>query len=350
MRPFGDLDPATSAFEFSQGHFLFCLGCDYLVLEGLTFRFTQPNAVSFEGSDFILVQDNDFGHNANSNDNAYSIFISYSQGVMVRRNRAFDSRYWGGTPNSKGITFMVSGDEADMWACYNEVWDIIGQGICTKSGVSNLHVVGNYVHDVGTCVDIPSERCHWQGCDGEPDGHTYPGGNWTVRENLLERCGAGVNPGGDENPDAAYFGSRIYNNLFLDCDRGVTLNVWAMDTFIRNNIFQGGTSGIYFNNSAGEDRWPDWFLSRGLDSDYNIFNAESALIARINWTGGGEHPLTLDEFRASYDGEEHSLETDPMLDADFTPLEGSPALGSGDPSVYGAAGSVNIGLFPFYAP
>ena len=357
VRPFADTDMSSATFEASQGHFISAIGCPYLVMEGLTFRFTQSAASFFENCDFLLIQDNDFGHNANGNDNAYSIFISYSQGVMVRRNKAFDSRYWGGAgSNSKGITFMVSGDEEPLYACYNEVWDILNGGITTKSGVSNLHVVGNYIHDVGSCVQVPGPRCHWHGCEGEGDqGHTFASGNWTIRENILERCGSGIsyNSRASEHHDFSYeYRNYAFNNLFIDCTYGVNIGPWTVGQTIRNNIFMGSGVGLYLNNAAGEDRWPDWFLARGLDSDYNIFDTDTAIQAHINWTGAGRHPLSLADYQADYEGEENSFETLPLLDDNnhYRPLPGSPSLGLGDPAMYQGSDQVNIGLWPFFSP
>ncbi|MCD6498206.1 MAG: hypothetical protein J7M25_07925 [Deltaproteobacteria bacterium] len=353
IRPPAGMDMTQATFEASQGQFLSAIGCPYMVMEGLTFRYTQPSASHFEGSDYLLVQDNDFGHNANGDDNSYSIFIAYSQGVMVRRNLAHDSRYWGGNgSNSKGITFMVSGDEADLWACSNEVWGMLNGGITTKGGVSNLHVVGNWIHDVGQCIQPPGPRCNWKGCDGEGDeGHTYPGGNWTIRENILERCGSGIAYASNEDSSNEY-GSRVFNNLFIDCKHGIHVSQWSVGQMVRNNAFIGSGVGIYFNNSAGEKRWPDWFLNRGFDSDFNVFHVDDSIVARVDWTGSGDHPLTLDTYRASYAGETHSLEANPSLDASdqYKPLAGSPCLNTGDPSVYKNATKVNIGLWPFFLP
>jgi len=84
-------------------------------------------------------------------------------------------------------------------------------------------------------------------------------------------------------------------------------------------------------------------------------NADAPVISHIPLLfepGSGEHPLTLDEYRASYAGETHSLEASPSLDASdqYKPLAGSPCLNAGDPSVYKNATKVNIGLWPFFLP
>jgi hypothetical protein len=336
------------AFEFSQGKFLFSVGSDYMTIRGLTIRYTQDSAISLEASDFVLVEENDFGHNANGDDNAYSIFLSYSQGGVIRHNRAFDSRYWGGTANSRGITVMSGGDETGPWICNNEVWDIIGSGITTKSGVSNAKVVGNYVHDVGTCVEIPSQRCHWQGCEGVPNGHTYPGGAWDVRENIFERCATGVQVMGNYGDESeALLPSSVYNNLFLDNQYGIQITAFTKDTLIRNNIFAGSGAGILYGNESGENRYADWHMARNNRSDFNFFATPVAIMEHPNWSGAAYYPVSLEDFVQTYGGEANSLSGDPMLDATdgYRPLPGSPVLNSGDASMY-QADTANMGPHP----
>ncbi len=339
MLPFADMDVSSTAFEASQGSFFHSVGGDYQVVDGLTIRFTQSTAIFFEGAQHILIQNGDFAHDANGNDNSYSLRLWGADGALVRRNRVSDSRYWGGAVNSHGITFMVGGDEADMWVCENEIFDTIGYGVSTKGGSSNVHVVGNYLHDLGTGVHTSYARCHWRGCDVRK----FPGGSYTVRENLFENCGSGVAISRTDRRPAGQ--SRIYNNLFLDTERGVeTLRV-SVQPFVRNNIFTGSGNGLYFR-AGGTTTWPDYFISKGFDSDYNLFDTVSAIYTYANWSGM-ERAQDLSSYQTEYDGEANSLELDPMLDDRYRPRPGSPALGSGDPSVYVGATRVNRGLWPF---
>jgi Right handed beta helix region len=346
VRPATDLDVPATDFEVSQGHFTGAIGSTFMVMRGLTFRFTQPTAAYFENAHHVLIEDCDFGHNANSNDNSYSVQVWSSQGALLRRNKAFDSRYWGGAVNSHGLTFMITGDATPVWACDNEVWDIIGHGISIKGGVSNLHVVGNYIHDVGNGIHVSASRCHWQGCDV----HHYPGGAWIIHENICERCGNGVYlPGIHDNPDHV-FPSYIFNNLFIDCDSGVSIAKTSPMPLVRNNLFVGGDKGLHLNGAGDTTNWADLWLDRGLDSDYNLFfECASSLYVTANWSGA-ERAMTLDEYRADfgdeYGVEQHSLEADPLLDADYRPGPGSPALNAGDPSVYRDDATVHLGIWP----
>lgn len=345
LRPPAGTDPNTIQYEASQQKLLTAIGSSYLVIEGFTTRFTQNAGAFVEGSNFVLIQDNDFGHNANGNDNAYSVFVQYAEGTYMRRNKAFDSRYWGGSPNSRGLTMMSGGAQADLWVCNNEIWDIIGTGITTKSGVSNVHAVANYVHEVGMAVEIPDQRCHWKGCDVE----LYPGGNWTVRENVFENCGRGIDMR-TSSPEGEYAGNRIYNNLFIDTSNGIVIDLGNRPEYVRNNAFIGGP-GILFSHAAEGDIWPDTFLEQGLDSDFNLFFGDVAFMQHPNWSGAAYYPLTFDEYRDQYTGETNSLGADPLLDpATWLPAADSPLLGVGDPSVYEGAAEVNIGHRPFYTP
>jgi len=354
LRPPDGVDPNAQEYEVSSGHLFHIIASPYVVIEGLTTRFTQPTAINLEGhSDYALIRNNDFGHNANGNDNSYSIFLSYSDGLMVYGNKAFDSRYWGGTPNSKGITFMDGGDGADMWLCDNEIWGVIGQAVATKSGVSHLHVIHNYIHDVGIAIQHSGIRCHWKGCDGDPDGHTYAAGAWEVRENLVERCKRGFEP--LSYPDAPapdpslWYPSVTENNLFRDCEYGVELKMDTPNEYIRNNVFIGGSAGILLNG-AGSNAGPDEFLQAGMDSDYNLFFQTPAYMKHPDSSANSYYPGTLDEDRAQNAGEEHSISGDPLLDDQNRPKSGSPAIDAGDPSVYSGSQTVNIGLWPFYHP
>lgn len=345
LRPSTGLVPNNEAFEASQANLLFALGSDYLVIRGLTTRFTQSSGLFVESSDFVLIEDNDFGHNSNGNDNAYSAFVQYADGTMLYNNRAFDSRYWGGYANSKGLTVMTGGDQADIWICGNEVWDIIGQGIATKSGVSNAHIVGNYVHEVATAIVVPSQRCHWNGCDVQ----LWPGGNWTIRENIIEGCREGIDMH-TFNPEADYAGNRIYNNLFVDTGYGIKIDLGNRPEFIRNNIFIGGDAGLLLEAIiSGEQGWPDRLLDNGLDSDRNLFFNTAAVMQHPNSSGASYTPLSLEEYVTQYGGDANSLGADPQLDADWRPGAGSPVLGAGDPSTYDA-NTVNIGLWPLFTP
>ncbi|RLB45456.1 MAG: hypothetical protein DRI90_28420, partial [Deltaproteobacteria bacterium] len=148
LYPFGGEDPTQQLYELSQRKLFYTGGVSYLTVRGLTVLYTQNSAFSFEGGRGQLVEDCVLGHNSNGNDNAYSVFVSYGGGVTIRNNRAFDSKYWGGFSNSKGITLMDMDPDDPSLIEGNEVYDIVGEAATTESGVANLVVQRNYVHDV----------------------------------------------------------------------------------------------------------------------------------------------------------------------------------------------------------
>lgn len=343
VRPFADMEVATTAFEASQGSFITAIGGSYMVIDGISTRFTQSTAIFFEGAEYIVIQNGDFAHNANSNDNSYNLRLWGADGAIVRRNRVSDSRYWGGAVNSHGITFMVTGDDADIWVCENEVFDTVGGGVSTKSGSSNVHVVGNWLHDLGAGVRIPGSRCHWRGCDER----RWPGGGYDIRENLFESCGTGVSIDDRAQDDAetVTIPSRIYNNVFVDTEAGVEMPRVGTPPLVRNNIFTDGGNGVYFR-AGGTETWPDYYLALGFDSDNNLFDGDAAVYNQANWSGL-EQAYSLDEYRAEYDGEESSVSDDPALGERYLPAADSPVRGAGDPSVYDGGMPVHIGLWPF---
>ncbi|MBW2463616.1 MAG: right-handed parallel beta-helix repeat-containing protein, partial [Deltaproteobacteria bacterium] len=302
LRPTAGLDVAATEFEASQGSFITSIGGHYQVVDGISTRFTQDTAIFFESARHILIQNGDFAHNANSDDNSYNLRLWGADGALVRRNRVSDSRYWGGRVNSHGITFMVAGDEDDIWVCENEVFDMIGMGVSTKGGSSNVHVVGNYLHDIGTGVHTSNSRCDWEGCDV----HLYPGGSYTVRENLFERCGTGVSISATDARPESVGPSRVFNNLFVDGGEGVETARASVQPTLRNNVFMGSGTGLYF--SAGTPTtWPDYYIAEGFDSDFNLFDVETSVYVYADWSGT-ERAMSLTDYQSDYGGEGNSTE------------------------------------------
>ncbi len=345
-------DPNAVSFEASQYAAIGGAG-SYLVVQGLHTRFTQCGglncSIQFEGVTQALIQDSSFGHVANSDDNSYGLGLWFSNGSIVRRNVVFDSAYWGGVSNSKGITFMCGGDVAPNWVCNNEVFHIPGQaGVTSKGGESNLQVLGNHVHDCTVGIESSHVR--------EQDGKKYPAGNWTVQQNLVERCDSGVllsrNGKADEQP-----GEQIRNNLFRDNREAVTFSAGTPPgSRVVNNLFLAGPrseqcngkdcgAALYFANNAGEVRDFDYlFTTAKIHTSHNLFHgfAWTHGVNR-NWTANYVN-RTLAEFQqafAAHGAEEGSLDADPLLGSDLAPGPGSPLLGTGLPEV-----SPNIGPFP----
>ncbi|MEZ4231105.1 MAG: right-handed parallel beta-helix repeat-containing protein [Polyangiaceae bacterium] len=344
LRPPSGLDVPSTDFEASQHGFVYANGSDYLWIEGVETRFTQSSAIFTENASNVVIQDSTFAHNANGNDNSYNLRLWGADGAIVRRNRVSDSRYWGGAVNSHGITFMVTGEDADIWVCENEVFDGVGTAVSTKNGSSHIHVVGNYIHDIADGVHTADHRCDWRGCDERDFG----GGAYDIRENLFLRCDTGVQISDRalERAEAErnVWPSKIYNNAFVDTARGVVVPRLGTQPWLRNNLFLRGKSGIYFQ-AGGTTTWPDYYFAQGFDSGFNFFAGEHAIYVYANWSGT-ERAMSLSEYRSEYSGEAGSLSGDPGVEADYSPSDASPLLGAGDATAYPGQQRVNIGLFP----
>lgn len=345
-------DPSAVEFELPQWPAIGGTG-SYAVIDGLHTRFTQCAyqncSLQFEGVRNALIQNSSFGHVSNSDDNSYALGLWFSNGSVVRRNVAFDSAYWGGVPNSKGITLMVSGDVAPNWLCENEIFNIPGlSGVGSKGGVSNLYVVGNWIHDCYVGIESTHERA--QG------GTLYAGGNWVVAQNVFERNGVGVllTRNGHFEPQV---GDVVVNNLFVGNTSGVQLtSTTPPDSRVHDNIFVRAANGptctassqcdgaIYFANNAGEVRDFEYQFNPPLSfrTSHNLFFGYAFPHgATRNWTANYVN-RSLTQFQtdfAAFGAEVGSLEADPMLDAQHRPLPGSPVLGAG---IDGG----NIGVWP----
>ncbi|MCA9596157.1 MAG: right-handed parallel beta-helix repeat-containing protein, partial [Myxococcales bacterium] len=352
LRPPTGMDPNAEVFELSQRKLIFALGTPFLEIRGLTIFYTQDAAITLEGGEGQLVEDNVLAHNSNGNDNSYSIFVSYGGGATVRNNLVYDSKYWGGFSNSKGITLMDMDPDNPSLIEGNEVYDIVGQGITSKDGVGNIVVRGNYVHDVGVCIQPASRRCHWQKSNCTPtDPENYPGGGWTIQENAMVRCGVGVGfSSGEQNED-----NRIFNNVFYDCDSGVDVVLAHPGTLIANNIFAKSVRGVFLDHGgSGDSATFQDFLPVFTAHHNAFFDNESDYLLRPDWTGpgGSGTGFALSEVQQAHAIEDASLATDPMFaDApggDFHLSEGSPAKAAGDGSLYSVA-SVDMGMYPLGA-
>lgn len=353
LYPFGGEDPSQETYELSQRQLFYTTGVSYLAVRGLTVLYTQNAAFSFEGGRGQLVEDCVLGHNSNGNDNAYSVFVSYGGGVTIRNNRAFDSKYWGGTPNSKGITLMDMDPDDPSLIEGNEVYDIIGQGITTKSGVANIVVQRNFVHDVGVGIEPPGPRCHWTNPDcqlGDPE--YFPGGGWQIRENQLVRCGHGISMRTLSEAEGG-IANIITNNVFFESETsGVDLHLANTGTVMANNIFRSNPRGVFLNHgNSGETVTVDVFWPV-FSAHHNLFSENDAdYLLRPDWTGpgGSGTGYTLDEVQAASEHEDGSLTGDPMFVdegvGDFHLMDGSLATGAGDGSFYEVE-AVDMGRYP----
>jgi hypothetical protein len=347
-------DPNGAELEVSQYN---AIGGDagqanHLVIDGVHTRFTQCGGLNcsvwFDGSNDLLIQNSSFGHVANSDDNSYALGLWQTNGSIVRRNAIFDSAYWGGTPNSKGLTFMISGATAPNWVCGNEIYHIPGDaGVGSKNGVKDLRIVGNYIHDSVNCVSTNQDRT--QG------GVFYEAGSYVIQQNVFERCQQGVRmarpSGGTASADV------VLNNLFIDNVHGVRLAASTTPASgIFNNIFIGGPlanacdaagacgAGVYFANN-GADPLDFAYILKDLGvvlSNNLYFGLTYSHGVNRNWTANYAN-YTLSEIQKEYGAEASSLSEDPLLDADHVPASSSPVIGRGLGKFYDEP-SVNIGV------
>lgn len=340
LRPPAEMDVAATDFEASQGSFFYSGGGHYQVVSGLTVHFTQATAIFFEGARHVLLEDNVFAHNANGDDNAYSLRLWGADGAIVRRNRISDSEYWSGAENSHGVTFMIGGDEAPMWVCENEIFNMNGAAVSTKSGSSQVHVVGNHIHDVTYGVRTPSWRCHWRGCDTR----LFPGGGYVIRENLFERCGTGVLTNTVSERLESVEANEIHNNVFADVQHGVLIRRANVQPVIRNNVFVGEGEGLRFQ-AGGTTTWPEYYFGEGLRSDHNHYAVPTPIYVYANWSGT-EEALSLGDYQERYGVEAMSNAGEVSFGPRYRPMESSPLWNTGDAAAYEGATSVHRGLWP----
>jgi Right handed beta helix region len=328
-------NPNQNIYELSQMS-MGRISSDYTQLRGLEFYYTQPQPIFFEYADNILIENNIFAHNSNSDDNAYGLRIWESGGAVVRNNKVYDSVYWGGTSNSKGITFMITDPENPHVVEYNEVYDIPGRAaIGTKGGTSGVIARYNYIHDVYSAFEPGSFRCVWTSSNNDgcqvTDEEYRPGGGWEIYGNVVVNSNYGLQLHVfDEDND----NNILHNNTFVNVDRPVNLGYGgSTGNEIYNNIFMQGDTGIYLDNSgSGVDRGVEDFLDQ-YTSDNNLFfdQSEADIFSKTNWQGGDYYgvPYFLLEFQEGFDREQSSLSLNPMLDESYEPSPSSPVCKAG---------------------
>jgi hypothetical protein len=305
--------PDEEIYELAQRG-LARIVADHVTLRNLEFYYTQSSPVFFEGADYAVIEHSIFGHNSNGNDNSYGLRIWDSQGTIVRHNRVFDSVYWGGVSNSKGITFMVSKLGDPNIVEYNEIHDIPGfAAVGTKGGVSGLIVRHNYIHDVYAAIEPGDERCVWASdnptCESS-DEEYRPGGRWEIYGNVIVNAEIGVRlPGftsdGHDN--------RVYNNVFHQGRTGIDLG-WdgSYGNVFANNVFSANQAGIYLSSGGTDTAVPD-YLDQFV-SDNNLFfgNSLADIHLRPNWGGNYSSgtPYSLADFRNAFGREMDSIAGD----------------------------------------
>ena len=347
-------DPNTQIYELSQRSMARVAGNgDYMMVKNIEFYYTQSTAIFFEGADFVTLDGNIFGNTSNGNDNSYGIRIWDSQGSVVKNNKVFDSKYWGGVSNSKGITFMVSKIGQPNIVEYNEIYDIPGfDAVGVKSGVSNLIVRYNYIHDVYSAFTPGGYRCIWSasntdGCQ-DTDVEYRPGGSWKIYGNIVVNATTGVNlPGYINDGD----GNLIYNNVFYQVQTAIKLG-WdgTFANVIANNIIANGETGIYLQSGGTVTTVTD-YLDQYISHNNLFFNNSNADIhLRPSWSGGYTFgtPYSVSQFQTQFNSENNSFSADPLFvnTSTFELTAGSLALNAGDGSFWDGS-VVDIGAYPY---
>lgn len=345
--------PNNEVYELSQRGLPRVAGNgDYFILRNVHIYYTQSSPMFFEGADFITLEDNVFGHVSNGNDNSYGVRIWDSEGSVVRRNKVFDSVYWGGTSNSKGITFMISKAGEPNVVEYNEIYDIPGRSaVGTKGGTSNLIVRYNYIHDVYNAFEPGHYRCtQGNSCQiGDPDYH--PGGDWQIYGNIVTNTEVGLRlPAFDEDNH----NNRLYNNVFYQVKSAVEMG-WdgSFGTVIANNIIMNSEVGIYLKSGGTTTTVPDYLDQ--FTSHHNLYfnNSHADIHLRPNWGGNfySGTPYFLAAFQSQFSQTElQSISVDPQFinTTDFYLSENSPAIDAGDGTFWNMP-AVHMGAHPFTA-
>ena len=349
--------PNDEVYELSQRGLPRVAGNgDYFTLRNVEIYYTQSSPMFFEGADFVTLEDNVFGHISNGNDNSYAVRIWDSQGSVVRRNRIFDSVYWGGTSNSKGVSFMVTKPGEPNVVEYNEIYDIPGRSaVGTKGGTSNLIVRYNHIHHVYNAFEPGSSRCVWSstntdGCQ-ETDIEYRPAGDWRIYGNIVSDTEVGLRlTAYDEDNDNNW----LYNNVFFNVQSAVNIG-WdgTFGTVIANNIFINNEVGIYLQ-SGGTTTTVNDYLDQ-FDSHHNLYfnNSHADIHLRPNWGGNfySGTPYDLFAFKSEFNQtESQSISVDPHFinTTDFYLSENSAATDAGDGTFWNVP-AVHMGAHPFTA-
>lgn len=326
----------------------------HMTVRNLHIYYTQSSPIFFEGADYVTLENNTFAHVSNGNDNSYAVRIWDSQGSVVRFNTVYDSVYWGGTSNSKGISFMVNKLGDPNIVEYNEIYDIPGRSaVGTKGGTSNMIVRYNYIHDVYNAFEPGSSRCIWSATNNDgcqpTDVEYRPAGDWKIYGNIISHTEVGLRlTAYDEDNN----NNQLYNNVFYNVKTALEIG-WdgTFGTLIANNIFINNEVGIYLQ-SGGVTTTVEDYLDQ-FESHHNLYfnNSHADIHLRPNWGGNyySGTPYDLSTFQAQFNQREvQSISADPQFinTQDFYLLETSPGINTGDGSLWGV-GTVHMGAHPF---
>lgn len=137
------------------------------------------------------------------------------------------------------------------------------------------------------------------------------GSNSTVRDSIAALCGVrGI------STVSAATGCKILNNYASG--KSSVLGVDNSDAIVKNNIavlLAGGTGALIRSTAAA------------ATFDYNRYFREDGSPATFYWNG--VQYASLAAFKSASSQDAHSSEGDPMLDANFRPVSGSPLIRAG---------------------
>jgi parallel beta-helix repeat protein len=259
---------------------------DYIIVDG--FEVVVPSSkavVVFRSRGTVIENMVIHGLRNEKSSNTDGIRIEDSNEILVRNNVIYDIHNEERTPNGTGIKLYYS---YDVTIEHNEVYDV-DSAIRNKAGGGRNVFRYNWVHD---CTNYGIGL-------GTTNGRTTEG--LEAHNNIVARCEVGIRVYG--SPSAQNNNVRVWNNTVVNNsrlgisarDRGMSgVQVW------NNIIFQGGNRDLKPENRALEF------------CDYNLYWFSTPGCGRNNVFGD---PLFAG---TSFD--------EP---ADFRPLDGSPAAGSG---------------------
>lgn len=285
-------------------------GCSYITLEGLRALKGNRAGLRIEAGAFLTVRDCVFGENG-----TWGILTSHNDDLLLENNECYASRaehgiYIGNSSKRPTVRGNRSHDNTGCGIHMNADLGCGPDGVISGAIVEN-NVIWNNGRKGGGGINM----------DGVRDS--------VIANNLLYDNHASGIVAFQMNGAKGPAGLKIVNNTIImapDARYALQLGQTQGPCLVRNNILcnlnpnRGGLALF----SAAKD-------VPNVDSDYNIFGKEAAIIALDDWKD--RRPLAQWQARGY---EKHSFAA-PLADLfanpaakDFTPKPGSPAQGKGD--------------------